>query len=227
MHNPKDQAKAIHLAFPRRIIVASLRIFFKLLYHQFAWTYDSVAWLISMGAWRTWVEVALPYLAGPQVLEIGFGPGYLLRGMEGKGLRAFGLDESASMVRLARKHLSAVNAAPNLMRGRAEYLPIAAESMHQVVITFPAEFVLLEASLDEIKRVLVAGGNVIIIPMAWITGRKPWQRLAAMVGRITGEAPAWDEKALVPLQNRGFNTAWKMIDFPFSRVLLIQLTKAD
>ena len=59
-----------------RVMQTLLRIFFQLLYHPFAWAYDLVAGLVSLGRWKSWVLCGLPLLAG-RVLEIGFGPGHL------------------------------------------------------------------------------------------------------------------------------------------------------
>ena len=36
-----------------------MRLFFRLLYHPFAWTYDGVASAVSMGRWKRWVLAAV------------------------------------------------------------------------------------------------------------------------------------------------------------------------
>ena len=226
MENPNKLAGFSHLARPTRLLSSFLRFFFKLLYHQFACTYDLVACLVSLGAWQAWVQSVLPDLAGPRTLEIGFGPGHLLYNLQKKGVTAFGLDESPQMIRIARGRLSDLSSLPGLVRGTAESLPFASESMHQVAMTFPAEFVLKPASLIEIKRVLVKGGMAIVLPMAWITGRKPWERAAAWINLITGQAPAWDERVLIPLKNLGFEVTWTMVNLPSSRLLIVQLQKS-
>src|SRR5581483_5728728 len=51
-------------AMLRRLIGPPLRLAFHLLYHQLAWAYDTVAWLVSGGAWRAWARATLPYLDG-------------------------------------------------------------------------------------------------------------------------------------------------------------------
>jgi len=45
----------------------------ELLYHQFAWAYDAVAWGVSFGYWSRWWRDALKCLLDGSVLEIGFG----------------------------------------------------------------------------------------------------------------------------------------------------------
>ena len=39
-----------------KLIAHLLRIFFHLLYHPFAWTYDFIAWAVSLGRWKDWVK---------------------------------------------------------------------------------------------------------------------------------------------------------------------------
>lgn len=214
------------LSLPKRLFLIFLRTFFKLLYHQFAWTYDGVASIVSMGAWIKWVQSVLPFVDGPRTLEIGYGPGHLLVGLYQKGIKAYGLDESIQMGKLAKKRVERLGLRPNLIRGDAQTLPFANESFHQVVMTFPAEYILNSPTLSEIHRVLIKGGVALVIPVAWITGRKPWERVAAWVNRITGEAPAWDERVLDPLKRVGFEVSWEMINFSYSKIVLVHLLKA-
>lgn len=202
-----------------------LRIFFKLLYHQFAWAYDLVAWIVSLGDWRLWVLSTTSHIEGTQVLEIGFGPGHLMTELSRKGIRTFGLDESLQMIRLAGKRLRRSGMKANLMRGNALSLPLKAACIQQVVMTFPAEFILNPTALTEVQRVLIKGGTALIIPFAWITGRTPWHRFAAWVNRVSGQAPNWDESSLESLMGKGFEVGWEMIEFSCSKMVLIRLRK--
>ena len=213
------------LPLPKRILITFFREFFKLLYHQFAWTYDWVASIVSLGDWQNWVQSVLPYLIGPRTLEIGFGPGHLQAKLLQKGISVFGLDESPQMTRIAFRRINRLGKCQNLVRGIAQTLPYADESFHQVVMTFPADFILDQLTYREIHRVLVSGGEAVILPLAWITGRKPIQRAAAWLNHVTGEAPKWDEKYLEPLKMLGFNLSWKMINYSSSKILIIQLIK--
>jgi ubiquinone/menaquinone biosynthesis C-methylase UbiE len=211
--------------FPRRLLLRFLRLFFKLLYHQFSWTYDFVAWLVSVGSWNKWVEAVIPYLDGPKILEIGFGPGHLQHALQQNNASVYGIDESNQMVHIARRRLAKLGFRPNLIQGDALHLPFGTESFNQVVMTFPAEFIINRLTLVEIRRVLVHGGSALIIPLAWITGRMPWERLAAWVNKVTGESPPWDSNVLDPLKEAGFEVDWEMINFPNSKVLLVRLVK--
>src|SRR4030042_2694842 len=125
---------------PKRILVTLLLKSFKLLYHQFAWTYDWVAYAVSLGAWQNWVQSVLPSLDVQPTLEIGFGPGHLQVSLQRKGIRAIGIDESHPMARLAQRRMIKSGVQPNLVRGNALSLPFKNEYFHQVVMTFPPEF---------------------------------------------------------------------------------------
>lgn len=225
METPDRQDHFTNRAQPNRVLAAALKIFFKLLYHQLAWAYDGVAWVVSLGAWQQWTRSVMPYVKGSKVLEIGFGPGHLLAELAQEGLVTFGLDESGQMTRLAQRNLSRKSVSAHLLRGKAETIPFANESIQQVVLTFPAEYILNPLTLREIHRVLINGGSVHIVPFAWITGRSPMHRLAAWVNRITGEAPPWNESILEPLEKAGFKASWEMKDFRTSKAMLIHLDK--
>jgi ubiquinone/menaquinone biosynthesis C-methylase UbiE len=225
MDKPDHQDHLTNRAQPKRVLAAALKIFFNLLYHQLAWAYDSVAWVVSLGAWQQWTRSVIPYVKGSMVLEIGFGPGHLLAELAHEGSIVIGLDESLQMTRLAQRNLSSKTISAYLLRGKAETMPLADESIQQVVLTFPAEYILNPLTLQEIHRVLIDGGSAHIVPFAWITGRSPVHRLAAWVNRITGEAPPWNERILEPLEKAGFKANWEMKHFRSSKAMLIHLAK--
>ena len=223
-NNPAGKAS---LSIPKRIFFGLLRLFFKLLYHQFAWAYDGVALIVSLGAWQKWVASITLFIQGPRVLEIGFGPGHLQAALNQKGIFSFGVDESRQMAGLARKRLSKSGYPPNLVRGDAQHLPFADNCFNQLVMTFPAEFILNPSTFTEISRVLTAEGELLMLPLAWITGQSPLERLAAWVNRITGEAPEWDERFLEPLKSTGFELSWDIQDFSTSKILLVRMRKSS
>ena len=181
-----------------------VRCFFHLLYNQFAWAYDLVAWLASMGQWRAWGEAALPYLCGERVLELGHGPGHLLAAMIERGLAPVGVDPSPPMGRLARCRLAGIGGAGSLVRARAQALPFRNASFDSAVATFPTEFILDPTTLQETARVLRsmpcsrplvrqpighrAGGRLVVVAWARLSTRKLLSRLTASLYRVTGQA---------------------------------------
>jgi ubiquinone/menaquinone biosynthesis C-methylase UbiE len=164
-----------------------LRFLFHHFYHSFAWTYDFVAAVVSVGRWKDWAFAALPYIRGTRVLEIGFGPGHLQVELNQCGFRVFGLDESRQMIRRAQAKLAQNQLPVALTRGYAQFLPLAADSLDCVVATFPSEYIADRLTLAEIKRTLKPSGRLVIIPMARIWGKSLTDRAAKWLFRITGQ----------------------------------------
>ncbi len=211
-----------------RLILFILRTLFHLLYHQFAWTYDLVAATVSLGRWNEWVRSALPYLSG-SILEIGYGPGHLQGLLHEKGLAAFGLDESRQMARQAGRRLRAQGFPAALTRGRAQHLPFPPETFDTVAATFPSEYIFDPQTLEEIRHVLLPSGRLVILPMAWITGRRPLERLAAWLFRLSGEAPGKPGTLSETMRERfaraGFEARSELVSARDSQVLVILASK--
>ena len=200
-----------------------LSIFFDLLYHSFAWTYDLVAAVVSLGRWQEWVLQARPYLNG-RVLEIGFGPGHLQVALNEAGMETFGLDESRQMARQAHRRLRRGKYPLRLINGYAHSLPFPGASFDCVAATFPSEYIFEAQTLGEIRRVLRPGGKLVMIPSAWITGQRWLERLAAELFRVTGQAGAL-ELVLPGMKRRiaesGFAVRHELVEARGSRVLVV------
>ena len=172
-----------------RAIEGLFRLFFRLLYHQFAWTYDLVAAVVSLGRWQDWVRGVLPFIKGRQVLELGPGPGHLQVTLNEKGFQSYGLDESRQMLRQCGRLLRRNSLQSRLSRGYAQNLPFRAGCFDTVLATFPTEYIYEPATLSEVRRVLTPDGRLVLLPVAWITGASLPERLAAGLFRLTGQAP--------------------------------------
>ncbi|MEX1021208.1 MAG: class I SAM-dependent methyltransferase [Litorilinea sp.] len=125
------------------------------LYDELAGVYDPVSALVSLGQWDNWRRLALQYARGNTVLELGFGTGQLLCPLAARHAQVIGIDRSPAMVRQARKRI-ARNSYPNLylLQGAAEKLPLYDHSVDTIISTFPAPYILAEATLREAHRVL-------------------------------------------------------------------------
>lgn len=204
-----------------------LSIFFHLLYHQFAWTYDFVAAAVSLGRWQTWTLQSRPFLTG-RVLEIGFGPGRLQIALNKDGLAVFGLDESRQMSRQAGRRLRRQKYPGRLIRGYAQNLPFSDGAFDRVVATFPSEIIFEEQTLVGIHRVLKPAGELVIVPSAWITGKGLLERLAAGLFLVTGQAGML-EQILPGMKRRitasGFLVRHELLELEGSRVLVVIATK--
>jgi len=184
-----------------------------------------VAAVVSLGKWREWVSTVVPILPGPNVLELGHGPGHLQGELGGLGIKHVGIDESVQMGTYARIRLKKSLCTARLARAQAQFLPFPDGHFHQVTATFPSEYILDPKTLSEAYRVLLPGGKLVILPAAWITGKGVLERAAAWLFRVTEQAPTWDDDKLAPLSKAGFNLNLKKIVKPSWSLLIILAEK--
>lgn len=217
-----------------RALYRFLGVFFHGFYHQFAWTYDFVAALVSIGRWNKWIRAVLPFVDGESVLELGSGPGQLQDYMlANTPLKVVGLDESAQMGFLARRRLKhAGHPVIKLTRGLAQCLPFRAQAFNTVVSTFPSAYIFDQLTLREIHRVLDQDGRLVVLPAAWIFGKDVLDRGAAWLFRITHQAPRSPDDALIdflrgPLERARFQAEFRMIEMNSSMLLVIIARKSD
>ena len=217
----------------KRFISSTLRVFFKLLYHQFAWAYDWVADLVSIGRWKSWIYAVLPYLGNSKVLELGCGPGHLQVAQSPECGSIFGLDASSQMVRLAGQRLINHKRIKNLVLGKTQNLPYRDQSFPRIVTTFPSEYINDLETLGQAWRVLEDTGELIIMPAAWITGENLLDKFAAWVFSTTGQALDLDIDNLEErfadlidgLKETGFRVRCNLIELSSSKIFLIRAIK--
>jgi ubiquinone/menaquinone biosynthesis C-methylase UbiE len=209
----------------KQLLGWSLRIFFHLLYHQCAWSYDWVAAGVSLGKWNDWVKQVLPYIQAGRILELGYGPGHLQLELLKRGLITFGLDASPQMSRQAMRRLQKRGFRPNLLRGFAQTLPFRKDTFQYIVSTFPSEYIVDPLTLSEIERVLEPGGQAIILALAWINGTKWPEKAAGGLFRVTGQSPKWEDRFLEPVTNAGFQARVDWVDLDSSRIAIIVAQK--
>jgi len=206
----------------------ALRLFFRLLYHELAWSYDLVAAAVSLGRWNDWVESALPFAGGTRILELAYGTGKLQQTLlERHHGFVTGIDESRQMARLARSRLGGGGqAGPELIQARAQQLPYRGQAFDTVVATFPTEFIQDAHTLDEVRRVLCPTGRLVVVAAAWIVGRRVLDRAAAWLFRTTRQTPPLPPATAAAefvdsLEAAGFKTSTHWAELGGSTVLIL------
>jgi ubiquinone/menaquinone biosynthesis C-methylase UbiE len=209
----------------QRFLSKVLYRFFDLLYHQLAWSYDFVAWVVSAGQWKAWVFSVLPYLEGQDVLEIGHGPGHLLHEMTEKGYHAIGLDASRQMGLKARRKLESAGYVVRLINGYAQFMPFRSMSFNSIVATFPSSYITDPKTLSEAFRILKPGGVMIVLPFATIEGHSLLDHVLTLIFRWTGLTPIWDDRFALPFSHAGFDVTIHHPRLPTSSVVVIHARK--
>jgi ubiquinone/menaquinone biosynthesis C-methylase UbiE len=172
---------------PRRFV----QFGFRLLYHELAFAYDAVAWLVSLGQWQAWGRTALDRVRGPRVLEIGHGPGHLLIALARSGrLRPIGIDLSPQMGHLAQQNLRQAGVSVPQVQCRVQALPFRSGEFDSVVSTFPSDYIADVATLREVQRVTNERGRLIVVFGAQLMGREPSKLLIEWLYRLTGQREA-------------------------------------
>lgn len=212
-----SQYSGFPFALPRFL----LRWGFSLLYNQLAWSYDAVAWAVSLGQWGEWGRTAIPYLHGPRVLDLAHGPGNLLPELAAAGYCPVGYDLSSSMGRIAQRKMIQRGVRVPLSRGMAQALPFPTGTFNSVVSTFPADFFLHPATWSEVGRVLAPDGVYVVVPVALLTGRGPIVRLVEWLFDLTGQRPAGGVKRPPQVGAVGFRSEVKWVSLAHSRVMVI------
>ncbi len=225
----------------QKIWIRLIRLGFRLLYYEMAWTYDLVSWVVSLGEWRNWQRTALPFVTGDRVLEIGHGPGHMLLDLATAVSHIAGLDLSPYMGRLAQRRLEKAALPVILARGRVQELPWATAVFDTVLATFPTDYIIEPETIASVYRVLKVDGRFIIVPEGHLTGRGALYRFIDWLFRITGqrdgtfmvdEAGLWPDTAVwTPFRQlyteAGFTMEVKQIRLKRSIVTVIIAQKLD
>jgi len=199
-----------------------LRLFFHHLYHRFAWAYDFVAAVVSLGQWNEWATNALQFVEGKRILEIGCGPGHLQRALAKRKVFSVGLDESRQMLNLARRRLGRAGI---LTRARAQSLPFIPEVFDTLLCTFPSEYILDANSLSSMRRVMSQHGRLIVLAGVW-----PHHPLLTWLYRVTGETPSGAAEQFAawygePLQRAGFTPRASIVQTATASLLYVFATR--
>jgi hypothetical protein len=112
----------------------------------------------------------------------------------------------------------------NLTRGIAQALPFPNEAFDTIVATFPTEYIMEPATLAEVKRCLINGGRLVVLPVAL-----PKNPFLDWLFKITHQSPVEalevvQSKLKEPFVAAGFITNVETLDVQ-SGILLIVLAR--
>jgi len=165
---------------------AIVRFMLEQLYTRFAWAYDAVAALASLGDWQAWGRCAISFLTGERLLEIAHGSGHLFCALRAAGQHVIAIDRSWPMAQQLRRRALRHGYRPAHAQADARHLPFPSAMFDSVVTTFPAPFVFETRTLAEVHRVLRVGGRWVIVPAVVWQGSAPMDRLLRVAHRISG-----------------------------------------
>ncbi|HSD82427.1 MAG TPA: methyltransferase domain-containing protein, partial [Anaerolineae bacterium] len=153
-------------------------------------TYDSVAWLVSLGQWRAWGRTVLSRARGPRVLELGHGPGHVLIALARSGHHPVGIDLSPQMSRLAQRHIRQAGVKVPQVQCRSGALPFRSGIFDSAVATFPTDYIGELATLREVQRVTTERGRLIVVFGAQLVGRERSKLFIEWIYRLPGQREA-------------------------------------
>lgn len=207
-----------------RLYSRFLRWAFARFYREFAWTYDTVAALVSRGLWRHWIVAVVPQMHGAAMLELGSGTGYLQRALTTAGISSVGLDASPQMLRLARRKIERAGGQAQLVHGYAEALPFPVEHFSDVVATFPAEYILDPTTLAEVRRVLQPGGQLLLVDAATFAQADAYTTAVDLAYRATQQVRTTDPRPAL-LTTAGFTVDVIWVPVQASQVQILRAVK--
>jgi ubiquinone/menaquinone biosynthesis C-methylase UbiE len=124
------------------------------------------------------------------VLEVGIGSGLNVPFYANTVTRLYGVDPSAELLAMARRHTAKAPFPADLLMRGAENVPLADDSVDSVVMTWSlCSIANPAAALAEIRRVLKPGGSFIFVEhgLAPEPGVQKWQnRLTPVWRRFAG-----------------------------------------
>jgi ubiquinone/menaquinone biosynthesis C-methylase UbiE len=179
------------MTFPLAKVIRPLYLWaYDRLYHELAWSYDLVSWLVSLGHWDSWRRAAVRFVHGERVLEVGFGTGELLPLLAVKAERAMGIEASPAMHRITARKLARRYVKVPRIQGIAQRLPFADESIDSIVCTFPAGYILDPAAHTEFARILRPRGRLIVVDVRLNSANPLFRLLFQLVFPPSKEADA-------------------------------------
>ena len=191
-----------------------IKLGFYLLYNQMAFTYDTVAWVVSFGQWADWRRLVFQFLQSGPTLELAYGTGGLMVDMAAAGLNPAGIDVSPYMARLASRRLSRNGLPMRLCRAKAQRLPFPDNYFANVIATFPTNYIFEPDTVAEIYRVLSTNptGRLIIVIEGQLRGPWPIRPFIDWLYRISDQRDFPPRHTFPIFAEYDLDARWQMVD---------------
>ncbi len=154
-------------------------------YTRAAPTYD---WAVRvLPVWKTWLRHALPHLAGPRVLEVSFGTGWLMTQYAGR-FEVHGVDLNRRMVATAGRSLRRCGLRAERVQGDVAALPYASGCFDTVLSTMAfSGYPDARGALGEMLRVLRPEGRLVLIDVNFPADANPLGRALTELWKRAGD----------------------------------------
>jgi ubiquinone/menaquinone biosynthesis C-methylase UbiE len=188
-------------------------------YDLMALSYDVLMVLFPL--WKKWITSVIPYIKGPKVLEVSFGPGYLLK-QYANNYEVWGIDYNQKMVNKTRKRLKGIVNSEKIIQGNVERLPYP-EGYFDTIINTMAFTAYPDGAkaLDEMLRVLKPGGSLLLVDVDYPSDRNIFGYFMVKIGEWAGDIIKNIENML---KQKGLNYICKNVG-GFGSVKLYIITK--
>lgn len=205
-----------------------IKLGFHWLYHQLAFTYDAVAWIVSFGQWAAWRRLALQFVQPGPILELAYGTGGLFVDMLEAGGQPVGVDLSPYMAKLAANRLRRHHYPICLSRSQAQRLPFPSNHFANVIATFPTNYIFEDQTLAEVYRVLkspnsntASAGRLIIVVEGQLRGPWPLRPFIDWLYKITDQRNFPAIKPLPAFEDHNLPARWELVEHQGAQARLL------
>jgi demethylmenaquinone methyltransferase/2-methoxy-6-polyprenyl-1,4-benzoquinol methylase len=136
------------------------------MFDQVSDRYDFLNRVLSLGQDRAWREAMWSRVpeSARTVLDLCTGTGTSLDGLRQPGRLVLGIDVSVEMLRIAKAEQRGTGWAPRLVCADGFHLPLPDHSIDAITVAFGVRNLRpRRAALEELRRVLVPGGSLIVL----------------------------------------------------------------
>lgn len=155
------------------------------IYTRYAKAYDGFMTVFPL--WKRWISSVLPYVKGCRILEVSFGPAYLLGKMP-DDVELHGLDYNQLMVTRAQEKMRKKGKNVQIIQGNVESMPYPDNYFDTVVNTmafsgYPDGF----KAMKELTRVLKPDGMLLLLDYDYPENRNIFGYLTVKIIEASGD----------------------------------------